>query len=135
MQRRTFLTVSAAAALAADRPKRKYKYIDIHTHVGTFYWGKPLTVDGLIRLMDIHGIERACLLPIVSPEAGPYPHTSESALAAAKLHPDRLIPFCCVDPRCLTEPPLRIGHVNGYPGLKDILKKYQDAGCRGLGEH
>lgn len=136
LSRRSFLAASAAGlALAADAPKRKYKYIDIHTHIGTFYWGKALTVDGLIRMMDVHGIEKACILPLISPEAGPYPQTSENALAAAKQHPDRLIPFCCVDPRCLTEPPLRTGHVGGYPGLRDILKKYQDAGCRGLGEH
>lgn len=144
LNRRDFVSclVSAGAGLSlpsrsfsSGPPKRKYKFIDIHTHLGTFYWGQKLTADGLIRLMDQNGIEKACVLPLVSPEAGPYPQTSENALDAAKLHPDRLIPFCCVDPRCLTEPPLRIGHVNGYPGLKDMLKKYQDAGAKGFGEH
>jgi predicted TIM-barrel fold metal-dependent hydrolase len=121
--------------VAEPGPRRKGKYIDIHTHVGTFYWGKELTADGLVRLMDRHDVERAVVLPLVSPEASPYPQTTESALAASKSHEDRLIPFCCIDPRCLTEPPKRIGHVAGYPGLKEILKRYQDAGCRGLGEH
>jgi predicted TIM-barrel fold metal-dependent hydrolase len=140
--RRRFLASVAAAgplgansAVALPGPRRKGKYIDIHTHVGTFYWGKELTSDGLIRLMDRHDIERAVLLPLVSPEASPYPQTTESALTAYKAHKDRLIPFCCVDPRCLTEPPKRVGHVAGYPGLKDLLKRYKDAGCRGLGEH
>ena len=31
------------AAVAEPRTKRKYRFIDIHTHVGTFYWGKELT--------------------------------------------------------------------------------------------
>jgi predicted TIM-barrel fold metal-dependent hydrolase len=141
VSRRRFLgSVAASGALALDvdaasAPKRKGKYIDIHTHVGTFYWGKELTADGLVKLMDQHDIERAVVLPLVSPEASPYPQTTLSALAAHKAHGDRLIPFCCVDPRCLTEAPKRVGHVAGYPGLKDILKRYQDAGCRGLGEH
>jgi predicted TIM-barrel fold metal-dependent hydrolase len=117
------------------KKQRKIKYIDIHTHLGTFYWGKPLTVAGLLQLMDQHDVERAVVLPLVSPESSPYPQTTEGALAAYKAHPDRIIPFCCVDPRCLTEPPRRVGHVAGYPGLKEILKRYQDQGCRGLGEH
>jgi predicted TIM-barrel fold metal-dependent hydrolase len=75
------------------------------------------------------------VLPLVSPESGPYPQTSESALAAHRAHPDRLIPFCCVDPRCSTLPPTRPGHVNGVAGIVEILKRYQDAGARGLGEH
>ncbi len=145
MSRRRFVASALAAGAAvpaavqaADaepRPKRKYRFIDIHTHVGTFYWGKELTADGLVRLMDRHDIERAAILPLVSPEAGPFPQTTLQALAAARAHEDRLIPFCCVDPRCLTEPPKRVGHVAGYPGLRDILKRYQDLGCRGFGEH
>jgi len=34
--------------------KRAGKYIDIHTHLGTFYWGKPLLADELVRMMDRH---------------------------------------------------------------------------------
>jgi predicted TIM-barrel fold metal-dependent hydrolase len=139
LSRRRFLgSVTAASALSATpaaAARRRGKYIDIHTHVGTFYWGQALTADGLVRLMDRHDIERAVVLPLVSPEAGPYPQTTESALAAHRAHKDRLVPFCCVDPRCLTEPPRRVGHVAGYPGLRDILRRYRDAGCRGLGEH
>src|SRR5262245_51831218 len=103
--RRRFLESLAAAgtldvkpAAGGAAPRRKGKYIDIHTHVGTFYWGKELTADGLIKLMDRHEIERAVVLPLVSPEASPYPQTTQEALAACKAHPHRLIPFCCVDP-------------------------------------
>lgn len=44
----------------------------MHTHVGTFYYGKPLTADELVRMMDKHSIEKACVLPLVSPESTPY---------------------------------------------------------------
>jgi predicted TIM-barrel fold metal-dependent hydrolase len=144
LSRRTFVSsaVASAAGLAlggfapaADRPPRKYRYIDIHTHLGTFYWGRPLSADGLLKLMDRHDIDRAVVLPLVSPEASPYPQTSEAALAAAREHPDRLIPFCAVDPRSTTGRPERFGHVDGLRGLTEILKRYKDQGARGLGEH
>lgn len=139
MSRRAFMASLAAGVMSVGAGRatasRKYKYIDIHTHLGTFHWGRPLTAEGLLKLMDKHDIERAVVLPLVSPEAGPFPQTTEAALAAHQAHKDRLIPFCCVDPRCLTEAPKRTGHVAGYLGLKDLLKRYQDLGCRGLGEH
>jgi predicted TIM-barrel fold metal-dependent hydrolase len=134
--RRAFVaSLAAGVASAADKPARKYRYIDIHTHLGTFYYGRELTAAGLLKLMDRHGIEKAVVLPLVSPEASPYPQTSEAALAAARDHPDRLIAFCCLDPRSSTSPPARAGHVAGLRGMKEILKRYQDAGARGLGEH
>jgi predicted TIM-barrel fold metal-dependent hydrolase len=143
LSRRTFLSsalASGASVLAprparAAKPARKYKYIDIHTHLGTFYWGRPLPVEGLLKLMDKHDIERAVVLPLVSPESSPYPQTTEAALAASKAHPDRLIPFCAVDPRVTTDNPNRYGHVDGVRGLTEILQRYKDQGARGLGEH
>ena len=142
ISRRRFLSEVALASLALERgasavstDRPKYKYIDIHTHLGTFYWGKELTADELVRMMDEHAIERACVLPLVSPESSPYLQTTEAALAACKRFPDRLIPFCCVDPRGSTTNPKRYGHVAGVAGLKEILKRYVDAGARGVGEH
>src|SRR6516165_4445632 len=105
LSRRAFLAASAATSFltaplrSAEKVKRKVKYIDIHTHLGTFYWGRPLPAEGLLRLMDKHDIEKAVVLPLVSPEAAPYVQTSEAALAAHKAHPDRIIAFCAVDPR------------------------------------
>jgi hypothetical protein len=143
LSRREFTTACVAgagltAAMPASgtpRADRKIKYIDMHTHLGTFYWGKPLLADELVRLMDRHDVERAVVLPLVSPESSPYPQTTEHAIAAHKAFPDRLIPFCCVDPRCSTLPPQRPGHVVGVKGIIEILRRYKDAGCRGLGEH
>ena len=107
----------------------------MHTHVGTFYYGKELTADELVRMMDRHGIEKACVLPLVSPESTPYLQTSESALAAAKSHPDRLLAFCCLDARVSTTNPSRYGHVAGVRGMIEILDRYKQAGARGFGEH
>jgi predicted TIM-barrel fold metal-dependent hydrolase len=131
----TVAGLAAAEAAAEKALEPKYKYIDIHTHIGTFYWGKELTPGDLVRMMDQHHIERAVVLPLVSPESSPYPQTSEAALAAYKAHPDRLIPFCAVDPRCSTTNPNRYGHVEGVRGIKEILKRYVDQGARGVGEH
>ena len=127
--------VSAAAPLSGRAAERKYKFIDIHTHLGTFYWNRELTADGLIKLMDEHGIERAVVLPLVSPESSPYPQTTEAALAASKAHPDRLIAFCAVDPRVTTGNPSRFGHVEGPRGIKEMIRRYKDLGARGFGEH
>lgn len=148
--RRRFLIASAllasggqcGTAAAAARPK--YRYIDVHTHLGAFRYGQMVTVEGLLRWMDEHDVERAVVLPLVSPEAAPglQPmQTTEAALEAAKKYPDRLIAFCCLDPRVTIDPttpktnPQRQGHVGGVKGLIDILKRYKDAGARGLGEH
>lgn len=139
--RRAFLAAAlATGTLAQGRTapalvRAKIRYIDIHTHVGTFYWGQALTAGELVRMMDRHDVERAVVLPLVSPESSPYLQTSEQALAAAKAHPDRLIPFCALDPRVSTTNPNRYGHVAGVAGIMEILKRYRDAGARGFGEH
>ena len=48
-------------------------------------------------------------------------------MAAAKAHPDRLIPFCCIDPRT--------SYRGGRAGLVAMLKEYVDQGAKGFGEH
>lgn len=147
LARRRFLKSVAASASASvainlglpfasgAAPRMRRKYIDIHTHIGTFYWGKELTVHELVKMMDRHEIERAVVLPLVSPESSPYPQPTEAAIAAYKAYPDRIIPFCAVDPRVTTGRPERYGHVSGLQGLKEILSRYKDQGARGLGEH
>ncbi len=145
LSRRQFLATTLVAPAAAMQPfspvsgaenvPRKVKYIDVHTHLGAFYPGRELTADALVRFMDEHDVEKAVVLPLISPEAAPIPQTTATALAAHKAHPTRIIPFCAVDPRCTTTNPRRYGHVGGVKGLIQILKRYQDAGCQGFGEH
>lgn len=118
----------------AKKPPRKFKYIDTHTHVGRYYWDKDLTVDGLIKLMDQNGIEKACVLPLVSPESCLFPQTTDDALAAYKKYPDRIIPFCNVDPRANSGNPKRFGRID-LDGLVSLLTRYKNMGAKGFGEH
>ena len=140
MNRRSFLLRTTGASLAATTSVTRAEgkapgFIDIHTHLGAFYPGRELTAERLIRFMDKHNVERSCVLPLISPEAAPIPQPSSVAIAAHKKFPNRIIPFCAVDGRAVTVPPQRPGHVRAVQGLVDILKRYQDVGCRGLGEH
>lgn len=143
MNRRRFLAASAALAFAPSvfAERSRHRYIDIHTHL---YFRQPVGVKGLLNWMDAQNVERAVIQPLVSPESAPTLHpmqTNDAALEAAQAHPDRLIAFCCLDPRATIDPsapktnPQRQGHVAGVKGLTDILKRYKDAGARGLGEH
>jgi predicted TIM-barrel fold metal-dependent hydrolase len=127
--------LAVASAVHAGNQAPKNKYIDMHTHVGTFYHRNPLTAGELVRMMDQHGIEKACVLPLVSPESTMYLQPTEGAIAAATAHPDRLIAFCCLDARVSTTNPARYGHVAGVRGMIEILDRYKQDGARGFGEH
>lgn len=139
--RRRFLrdAVGAATAVLAfdrGRPTRGASpdgptggpYIDVHTHLGRTWNGtKNLSVDDLLKWMDEHDVAKAVVLPLVSPESSSYLNLTELALAGAKAHPDRLVPFCCIDPRT--------SYQGGHKGLVAMLKDYVDQGAKGLGEH
>lgn len=121
--------LGVARALAEEPAKPKGgPYIDVHTHLGrTWNSDPPLTLDGLLRWMDEHNVAQAIVLPLVSPEAASYPNPTEQALAAAKRRPDRIVPFCCIDPRT--------SHGGGRAGLLSMVKEYVDQGVKGFGEH
>ena len=117
------LSPDAAADEAVGGP-----YVDVHTHLGRTWNGDPpLTAEGLVRWMDEHNVAKAVVLPLVSPEASSYLNLTEQALAGAKAFPDRLIPFCCIDPRT--------SYRYGHKGLVAMLREYVDQGARGFGEH
>jgi predicted TIM-barrel fold metal-dependent hydrolase len=77
--------------------------------------------------MDQHNVIKAVVLPLVSPESSSYLNLTEQAIAAARQFPDRLIPFCCIDPRT--------SYNGGKAGLRSMLKEYVDQGAKGFGEH
>ncbi|QDT47527.1 amidohydrolase family protein [Symmachiella dynata] len=113
---------------AEPAPKRATKYIDVHTHIGSYTDPtKKLTVDGLLTWMDEHDIEKAVVLPLTSPESTTFLQLTDTALAAGKAHPDRLIPFCSIDPRQM------VG--GGVKGLVKIIQAWVDQGAKGFGEH
>jgi uncharacterized protein len=103
-------------------------FIDIHAHA----YRKPVpfvcefrTAEQLISLYDEQDIEKGVLLPIVSPEIY-FPQANEDILDMAAQYPDRLIPFCNIDPRVLTN--------SADAPLDRVLRYYRDQGCKGLGE-
>jgi predicted TIM-barrel fold metal-dependent hydrolase len=137
ISRRTFCAASAAVAMsalpvrAADQRQPESpspRYIDVHTHIGqTWNHTRELTAPELLKWMDEHGTERAVVLPVVSPEAASFLLTSDFVLAQTKPHRDRLIPFCCIDPRT--------AYTGKRHGLKHMLQRYVDQGVKGFGEH
>jgi predicted TIM-barrel fold metal-dependent hydrolase len=139
LNRRQFTATTATTALsglkgfsglyaAEPKKKRASKYIDVHTHIGTTWNGnKELTPKGLLEWMDEHDVEKSVLLPLTSPESSSFLLLTEPALKAAKQHPDRLIPFCSIDPRTSVR--------GGVKGFISIIQHWVDLGARGFGEH
>jgi len=131
--RRSFLQTAAVSIALATRTSTASEfppgdYVDVHTHLGqTWNTTEPLTAEVLLRWMDAHRIAQAVVLPLVSPESSSYLLTTDYVLAQTAPFRDRLIPFCCIDPRT--------SFTGGQKELVAMLKKYIDAGAKGFGEH
>jgi len=107
--------------------------IDIHVHLfphprWVITQTVQLTVDDLLKIMDSQGIDKAVVLPIENPEPS-GPMTTWQVVDCCRQEPDRLIPFCVVDPRVRTQSQPLEKDFKGY------LAPYVEAGCRGFGEH
>ena len=107
-------------------------FIDIHVHVRTRP-GPPrngrqayASPEYLVERYDGLGVECAVILPRVSPECAFTLQSSEEALGICRRHPGRLVPFCNVDPRQMTNTP--------DAPLDELLSYYKEAGCKGVGE-
>lgn len=103
--------------------------IDVHTHIGRGAAKDEPVMDEkeLLRRMDELGIDRAVVLPRgVSPECSFFQFDTEDVLKVCRQHPERLIPFCNLDPR------------NGSNGpdtdFSWVLQEFKEAGCKGVGE-
>ena len=143
MKRREFITIATSAgatcltaatsrATKAPRAAPSSGYFDIHLHLTQQWYGGQkgvLDAKSLLDWMDIHEIAQAAVLPLVSPEAFWYPVTTEFVLRETQPHRDRLVPFCAIDPRTLAT------HLPTTKDVVDVLRRYQDAGARGFGEH
>lgn len=104
-------------------------FIDIHTHAyrkKVHFIGECFsTIEELIERYDQIDVEKFCILPIVNPEIY-FPQANEDILDMYEKYPDRVIPFCNVDPRAVTNSP--------YTDFVPVLQYYKDRGCRGVGE-
>lgn len=106
-------------------------FIDIHAHA---YKAVCPTGDGrtrfataeeVIRRYDEMGIEKGCLLPLIGPEVY-LPESNEEIIEMCERSGGRLIPFCNIDPRGISNSP--------DAPLDRWLRHYKDRGCKGLGE-
>ncbi len=101
--------------------------LDIHTHILTVWGRKPFTEKDLLGRMDLLGIEKSVLLPLGdSPETNFFRFGTEDAVRVYRRHPDRIIPFCCVDPRA--------GGNSPETDFLPLLNYYREKGCKGFGE-
>ncbi|QFU81386.1 amidohydrolase family protein [Natronorubrum aibiense] len=108
----------------ADQP-----LIDVHTHLipDETLDRTPLRADDLVSWMDSRGIDRAVVLALESPESYPVQAPSWWVLEQVAAYPDRLIPFCTVDPRTLV-------YEDDFGAVTDLLERYVERGARGFGE-
>jgi uncharacterized protein len=109
--------------------------IDVHTHVGDLSrTGEriPVTWENLIARLDDEGIDKAVVLPLVSPESISFPNLlagqpdSVATLRAAAGYPDRVIPFANVDPR--------MGGNTSSTDFGWVLERLVELGAVGIGE-
>lgn len=73
------------------------RIIDAHCHVGQGC-AYSLSVDELLRDMDANGVGCAVVVPVDRCIAVYNREGNDEVLAAARAHPDRLIPFATVNP-------------------------------------
>jgi len=100
--------------------------IDIHTHILTTWGEEPFTEEHLLKRMEELGIERFVVLPIIGPEGYYLPFLPEYVIDVYKRHPDRVIPFCNIDPRS--------GGNSPDTDFSFLIDRYKKAGCKGVGE-
>ncbi len=109
--------------------------IDIHVHCQEPRHPKLVRAGGLPRptpevllaMLDARGIDRAVVMCAVSPEFRATVETPEEVLRICERHEDRLIPFCCLDPRYVTN--------NMQADFRPLLAAYKEMGCKGVGEY
>ena len=113
--------------------QRSLKAQEVPISTSTPTWAEPGTKQTTCRRMPWSSgwtsidVAKAIVLPLVSPESSSYLNLTEQAIEAARRFPDRLIPFCCIDPRT--------SYAGGRAGLRRMLKDYVDQGAKGFGEH
>ncbi|MBQ9543634.1 MAG: amidohydrolase family protein [Clostridia bacterium] len=102
-------------------------FIDIHTHARRkkTYAYSFSTPEELIKKYDEMKVDMAVILPIVNPEIY-FPQAVEDILEMCDEHPDRFIPYCNVDPRCMTNSP--------WANLDKVFNYFKERGCKGIGE-
>ena len=109
-------------------------FIDIHTHCCKARHPKITRMNGshypspdeMIATLDAHGIDMAVIMTTLSPEWRYTMVSAEETLEICAMHPTRLIPFCNMDPRYLSN--------DTRANFTPLLEAYKELGCKGVGE-
>ncbi|MDQ2051207.1 amidohydrolase family protein [Natronolimnohabitans sp. A-GB9] len=103
--------------------------LDAHTHLipEATMDREPLEAAELVVWMDDNGIDRAVVHALDSPEAYPVQAPSWWVLEQVEPYPDRLIPFCTVDPRTLV-------YEADFGAVTALFERYLEQGMQGFGE-
>ncbi|MFO7945356.1 MAG: amidohydrolase family protein [Armatimonadota bacterium] len=108
-------------------------FIDMHIHIAQISdigWtpdsSGPPSPEQYIEMYDEVGIDKGVMLPLVIPECNFLTQSNEDILMIAREYPDRLIPFCNIDPRLNRNSP--------DVDLSYVINHYKEQGCRGIGE-
>jgi uncharacterized protein len=113
-------------------------FIDIHCHCHDNDipglcrgFGSPgsryATPEELIEMMDDAGIAMAVMVSTMSPATRYCYVTPEEVIKTCRKYPDRLIPFCNIDPR--------FGKNSEESDFLDMLNIFKEAGFKGIGEY
>ncbi len=95
-------------------------FIDVHTHAHADLYDLEESVSAsILQWMDAHNVSHAVALGAMRG------YVWDERIEKGLPHPDRLVPFCVLDPR---EP-------SGGRKIIDVLREYADAGARGFGEY
>jgi len=84
------------------------------------------TPNQLIEMMDEHGIDMALVMCGIGCECRNQFVSPEDVLELCALHPTRLIPTCCIDPRS--------GANSADTDFTRFFEFYKQAGCKSIGE-
>ncbi len=109
--------------------------LDIHVHTCKPRHPKVTRANGtrypspqqLIEMMDAAGIDMAAVMTTPSPECRYTVVTPEETLEICAMYPKRLIPFCNLDPRFVSNSP--------KASFRPLLEAYKEMGCKGVGEY
>jgi hypothetical protein len=117
----TLALAAVERALEEELALPRTRIVDAHVHLGRDADGHALEAGDLVADLDRWGVARAVCFPADEPgEDGTFGVANAAVAAAAKRHPDRIVPFCRVD----------LGL-----GWRRELERAAAAGARGLKLH
>jgi predicted TIM-barrel fold metal-dependent hydrolase len=93
--------------------------VDAHVHLGVDRDGHMLSAADLVADLDACGVNAAVAFPADEPgSGGDFRDANARVLEAAAAFPDRIVPFCRVDPARGAVPAMARAHEGGARGLK-----------------